>query len=223
MLKHVLPWLTLLAIAATIHLVHPGLFPSIFHLLEAGDIESFADYLRSFGIWTVAVSILVNIIINLAGVIPTVFISGANGIVFGLVWGTVISWLGECAGTVIAFVLWRNLLQSVAKKLIARSPYLSKANEFSASNGFKAMLIARLIPLAPSGIITILGAVSSLSFRDMALATLLGKLPSIALEVLLGHDLAFAQDNKLRLAVLVLVLLLSYVYLWRKKNKMPAS
>ncbi len=224
MLKQLWPWFAIVALAAVIHLAQPAFFPQVWQLIAAGDVRDIAVYLRSFGAWTVAVSILINIVINLSGILPTVLISGANAVVFGLGGGIVVSWFGECLGTVIAFVLWRSLLQKAARRLICRSPHLSLADEFSGKNGFKAMLVARLIPLAPSGLITLLGAVSSMSFTAMLWATLIGKLPSIVLEVLLGHQLAFAQSNALRLLLLLLVVTSGYGYFWwRKRRRLPSD
>ncbi len=214
MLKQLWPWVAIAALAVGIHLAQPAFFPQVLELIRAGDAQDIAAYLRSFGPWTVAVSILINVLINLSGILPTVLISGANAVVFGLGGGIVVSWVGECLGTVISFLLWRSLLQQAARRIICRSPHLSIADEFSGKNGFKAMLIARLIPLAPSGLITLLGAVSSMSFADMLWATLIGKFPSIVLEVLVGHQLAFARDNSLRLLLLLLVVATGYGYFW---------
>ncbi|WP_245692266.1 VTT domain-containing protein [Sporomusa acidovorans] len=38
--------------------------------------------------------------------------------------------------------------------MIIKSRYLKQVDDYSAENGFKALLIARLLPLAPFGIIT---------------------------------------------------------------------
>lgn len=219
MIKQLWPWFALAALAVGVYQAVPDFFPQVWRLIQTGDIGEVAAYLRSFGGWTVAASLAINIIINLSGILPTVIISGANAVIFGLGGGIVISWVGECLGTIISFVLWRSLLQRAARRLICRSKYLALADEFSGKKGFKAMLAARLVPLAPSGLITLLGAVSSMSFAAMFWATLIGKLPSIALEVLLGHELAVAQSNTLRLLILALVIASGYGYFWWKKKQ----
>ncbi len=219
MVKKIAPWLVIIGIGLIVHWMNPSFFPQVAQLIRSGDMDELAEYLRSFGIWAVAASIFINIIINLLGVVPTALISGANGIIFGLAVGTLYSWIGEVAGTMISFVLWRSLLRDAAQKMIVRSSYLTMADEFSTSKGFKAVLIARAVPLTPSGIITIIGSISHMSFQDMLWATMLGKAPSIFLEVILGHDLASAQENKLRLSVLILLVVAIYAYLWWKKRQ----
>jgi uncharacterized membrane protein YdjX (TVP38/TMEM64 family) len=76
------------------------------------------------------------------------------------------------------------------------------------------LLIARLLPLAPSGIITAVAAISRINFKDFLLATVIGKLPPVIIKVLIGHDIVFAGDNILRLLSLVLVVFGVYIGLW---------
>ena len=67
------------------------------------------------------------------------------------------------------------------------------------------MAFARTLPYFPSGILTAIGAVSRISARDYIIANLIGKFPSTALEVVIGHDIVNFQQNSQRLAVLVVV------------------
>jgi uncharacterized membrane protein YdjX (TVP38/TMEM64 family) len=146
-------------------------------------------------------------------------LSGAAGIVFGLFWGTVISWVGEVIGAVVMFIFARYFFRQWIEKKISASPYLKQVDDYSAKNGFKALLIARLLPLAPSGIITAVAAISRISWQDFLWATVLGKLPPVVIKVILGHDLVYASENMTRLGAIVLLVTLIYVYMWWRKRK----
>ena len=65
MLKKLFPWMIILIAGLIIHWLNPLFFPQTMQLLQTGDIEGIAEYLRSFGIWAAVISILINIIINL--------------------------------------------------------------------------------------------------------------------------------------------------------------
>jgi uncharacterized membrane protein YdjX (TVP38/TMEM64 family) len=218
-MKKLIPWIFLVIIAGIVHLVNPTFFSTVWKLVRSGNIIAIADYIRSFGIGAFVISILINIFVNLSGIVPTIICSSANGIVFGLIGGILASWIGEATGTILAFVLYRSAFRSFAEKLIAQSPYLKKVDEFSSRNGFKAMVIARMLPVAPSSVVTMVGAVSSMTFFDFFWATWLGKFPSIALEVVIGHDLVFAQENKLRLTLLLGAVAVIYAVFWYVKRK----
>src|SRR5690554_2005854 len=70
-------------------------------------IEDFSEWLQGFGIWAIIVSLLLNIIISVLGFIPSIFLSGVNAVVFGLIPGFIISVVGEVLGAGISFLLYR--------------------------------------------------------------------------------------------------------------------
>ena len=55
-------------------------------------------YFRSFGAWAMLISFLLDVLINAGSIFPSIFISTANGLIFGLPLGIVISWLAENNG-----------------------------------------------------------------------------------------------------------------------------
>lgn len=197
-----------------IHILRPDFFPTVWQLSVSGDVEATLAFLRSFGVMAMLVSFIIDVLINITGVLPSIFISTANGILFGIVPGVIISWLAETIGVIISFILMRKLFRQAAKKLIEASPWLQKLDELSGKNGFKAMLVARSLPYFPSGIITALGAVSSISLRDYILANLIGKFPATALEVVIGHDIVTYKQNLNRLGITVTAVVLVYAGIW---------
>jgi len=211
-------WLFIIAAATAVYMWQPEFFNHAYGIIQKGDIAALAEYLRSFGAWGVVVTLTLFVVMTFTIVFPFMILSGAAGIVDGLVWGTLISWAGEIIGALFMFVFARYFFRHAIERWIARSPYLKQVDDYSAANGFKALLFARLLPLAPSGIITAVAAISRISVRDFWWATFLGKLPPVVVKVLLGHDIVFASENKLRLAALVLVVVALYAWLWWRKR-----
>lgn len=192
----------------------------VFQLSVSGNVNGLVEYLRSFGAWAIVISFILDVLINAGSVFPSVFISTANGLIFGLPLGITISWLAETVGVSISFYLMRFLFRGAAEKLIAQSAYLQKIDQVSGREGLKWMALARMMPYFPSGILTAIGALSSMSFRDYFIANLIGKFPSTALEVLIGHDLVNFQEHSFRLAVLVGLIAAAYIfYKWRSRAK----
>lgn len=74
-----------------IHWLNPAFYPNMIYLLTSGDIEAIADILRSYGVWAMFISMVIDILINVLGFLPSIFISTANGVVFGIVPGIIIS------------------------------------------------------------------------------------------------------------------------------------
>jgi len=211
-------WLLLITTCALLYLWQPEFFCQAYGIIERGDISALAEYLRAFGGWAIAVTLVLFVLMTFTIVFPFMILSGAAGIVFGLAEGMIISWAGEVIGAFFMFVFARYFFRSVAERWIAKSPYLKQVDDYSAANGFKALLIARLLPLAPSGIITAVAAISKISFRDFFLATLIGKFPPVIIKVLLGHDLVFAAENTGRLITVVILVAGVYGALWWRKR-----
>lgn len=194
-------------------------FSKTFILAVSGDVDGLVAYLRSFGSWAVVISFLLDVLINAGSIFPSIFLSTANGLIFGLPLGIIISWLAETVGVVISFFLMRFFFRDTAEKIIAKSNSLKHIDEASGRHGLEWMAFARALPYFPSGILTAVGAVSSISVRDYIIANLIGKFPSTALEVVIGHDIVNYQENMDRLGVLLVVVgLVFYGYnRYRKK------
>ena len=198
-----------------INIVDPTFYPTMWHLATSGSMEEVAEYIQSFGPMAMVVSMVLDIFVNAVGFLPSIFISAANGLVFGMWPGIIISWLAETIGVVISFYIMRYFLRDTADKLIAKSTVLMKVDDFSGKNGFVVMLFARSLPYFPSGVITALGAISKIKPRDYILANLIGKFPSTALEVAIGTDIVNFQENMGRLGIIVVVAGVVYFILWK--------
>ena len=202
-----------LLVAATvgIELFVPRFFSELYTLLRTGHVQEVADYLASYEMLAVFLSIYANTLINIIGFPPSIIMSAANGVAFGVVGGTLISWIAECFGTILGFMLMKAFLRPTALRLVEKSRKLRKIHEVSGSSGFKLVLFLRMLPYFPAVIITTLAAVSNVSLRNYIIATLLGKFPSTAVEVLIGHDLIDYRTHTLRLTLVSIALIIFYV------------
>lgn len=199
---------------ASLELIVPGFYCDMIDLMGTGDVHHIAEVLQSYGAWAWVISFVLDVIINIAGFLPSIFFSTANGLIFGLIPGIIISWLAETVGVIISFLLMRYILRDSAEKLIQKNKFLLKVDDFSSKNGLAVMLFARTIPYFPSGIITALGAISRISLRDYAIANLIGKFPSTALEVVVGHDAVMLHQHLDRLTIIVVVATVVYAIAW---------
>lgn len=209
-----------IAVLGLIYILNPNFYSEFWHVATSGNMQETVDYINSFGAWAIIFSFLLDVLINALGFLPSIFVSTANGLLFGIVPGIIVSWLAETAGVIISFVLMRTILRSSAEKIIAKSKYLKKADDFSGKNGFKVMLILRAMPYFPSGILTALGAVSRISLKDYALANLIGKFPSTSLEVIIGHDVVNYQQNLDRLMIVIVLVCIIYGAIWYYQKRM---
>ncbi len=198
-----------------VHFWLPHFFSTIWHYMLQKDMEGMAAYIASFGYGAIGICIFLIALANAVGV-PTIQFLSINGIIFGLVPGIIISWLGEVLGIEIAFRLMRTLFHHKAKQIINRHGKLKHVNAYST---IRMVMIGRAIPYAPNVVVTAIAAMSKLSYRDHFIANLIGKLPAVIVEVWLGHDLFHIQAHSGRLAVLIVLLIGAYGILWYTRHK----
>lgn len=74
----------LLIMLAAIYVAIPDFYSTVWQLSTSGNMQGTIDYLRSFGVWAVLVSMIIDIVINIVGFLPSIFISTANGVLLAL-------------------------------------------------------------------------------------------------------------------------------------------
>jgi uncharacterized membrane protein YdjX (TVP38/TMEM64 family) len=206
----------LLLLLLCLHLFAGDFIHKACRLAVSGNVKALAEYLRSFGPWAIAISFFIDVLINAGSIFPSIFLSTANGLIFGLPLGITVSWLAETTGVVLSFLLMRFFFRNTAEKLIRKANRLQDIDKASEKNGIIWMTFARALPYFPSGILTAIGALSRMSTRDYIIANLIGKFPSTALEVVIGHDVVHFRESMVRLTVLVIVVAVVF-YIGKKK------
>lgn len=193
----------------------PDFYSTMWCLTVEGDLDGLTDYIASFGYSAIIVSIFMIAFANAIG-IPSIPFLTVNGIIFGLVPGIIISWIGEVIGIEISFHLTRTLLRNQAKKVIQRSNMLEKLDSYSC---ITTIMFGRAIPYSPNVLVTALSALSHISYRDHFIANVIGKIPAVVVEVWLGHDLLRINEHWDRLLVLTVIVIVIYGFLWWRKHQ----
>ena len=182
------------------------------------DINNMLEILRNNTSIAIPISIFISILISLAGILPSVFVTGANIVFFGPVQGFIISLLGETIGAYITFIVYRLGFKKKIEKLADKHKLLSQIVN---STGKKAGLLicqGRIIPFIPSGVITLAASVSNVNDVIFIVATFIGKAPSIAIEALVSYDVINIYDNWIRLVITVIGLVIT-TFIIRKEKR----
>ncbi|PYI54411.1 TVP38/TMEM64 family protein [Paenibacillus flagellatus] len=179
--------------------------------LRHGNVEQLADLLHSFGIFAVIAGMLAIFFQTWFPFVPFVLLAGANAYVFGLCGGFAINYVMSCAAAVSAFVIARYVAHDYVEGKLAKYASVQSFNRKLERHGFFYTLLGRLIPVIPSSLINFGAGVSKIKFRPFFVATVIGKLPIVLMETLIGHDLLRFKEHKGRLFV---VLLLFVLLLW---------
>ncbi|WP_043930398.1 TVP38/TMEM64 family protein [Bacillus sp. EB01] len=141
-------------------------------------IELFVIYREA----AVVISIFLNIVISVLGVVPSVFLTAANIFVFGLVEGTVISALGEAAGAAVSFALYRKGFRKWAGEKLPDKTWIQRLLRAHGRDAFFLVFGLRLLPFVPSGLVTFVAAIGTVSVGTFVASSTLGKIPALIME-----------------------------------------
>ena len=178
-------------------------------------MDTLIAFIEQFGIFSYLVSILINIGLNILAVVPTAIMTTINITLFDLKVGIIITFIGEIAGTIISFYLYRLGIRKI-NYITSNIKWLEKIKLAEGTKAFYYVLLGRLAPVIPSSIVTIAAAFSKINIFYFSLATIIGKIPALAMEVLL--ILGFLQlDTSYKILFLILIVVL---FVWKsRKNK----
>ena len=181
-------------------------------------IDSVLEILGQYREFAIFISIIISVIIALLGVVPSIFVTGANIIFFGPIWGFIISLLGESIGGYISFKVYRLGLKKSITSILGKYRLVDNLVK---SKGWKAGVLifeGRLIPFIPSGFITLGAALSSVNSFIFVVTTFLGKIPSIALEALVSYEFINANEGSIKLIITIIALILLWLTIKKGNN-----
>ena len=150
-------------------------------------IDEFVETIRSWGMWGVLVSIGLMVAHSFVP-FPAELLACANGIIYGFLWGTVITWIGAMLGAAIAFGLARKLGRPFVAGVVSKRDW-STLDDWAAEKGWQVLLIGRLIPVIAFNLINYAAGLTRISWWQFLWTTGVGILPMTALMVALGDNI----------------------------------
>ena len=160
---------------------------------------------------------LLMILAVVVGPIPTLPISAAAGLVYGMYTGTAIAVVGALAGSLIAFYLARILGRDAVQKKLEHNPLFSAQG--SQRFLFVAVLLTRLIPLFSFALVSYAAGVTAIHLWLYILATAVGMVPMTFVFAGLGQSFELNPMLTVTAAVIILVFMSTLpIYLGRHPN-----
>ncbi|SOC21859.1 uncharacterized membrane protein YdjX (TVP38/TMEM64 family) [Ureibacillus xyleni] len=175
--------------------------------------NTFLQLFEHAGILAILISVFLNIFISIMGVLPSVFITAANLLFFGLYNGLIVSIIGEGLGAIFSFVLYRKGLKKWQFKDF-QHPVILKLKNLEGYKAFWSILSLRILPFVPSGVITLGSAFSKVSLSLFVIGSTLGKIPSLIMEA--GTVYGFLQVE-LKWKILIIISMVLFL-IWRIKK-----
>jgi uncharacterized membrane protein YdjX (TVP38/TMEM64 family) len=149
-------------------------------------VQDVQALVASWGAWGVAASIALMVAHSFLP-FPAEVVALADGMIYGPLWGSVITWVGAMLGASLAFALARSLGRPFVLRLLSEKRRL-ELERWSRRRGALALLVARLVPLIAFNLINYAAGLTHVSWWTFLWATGLGILPLTILLAVLGEN-----------------------------------
>jgi uncharacterized membrane protein YdjX (TVP38/TMEM64 family) len=142
--------------------------------------------IQSWGNWAVAASIALMVAHSLIP-FPAELVSFANGMLFGPIWGVVITWTGAMLGAALAFALARWFGRPLVDAVMSERQRAA-IDRWTRRQGIGVLLLSRLMPLISFNVINYGAGLTPISWWTFLWTTGLGILPITTLLVVTGDQ-----------------------------------
>lgn len=150
----------------------------------AHHLPALEQWIASHGAWGCTVFLLA-LILGTSLFVPDTLFAVAAGVLFGVMWGTVIVVAGCVLTAALDYALARQFLQSLVRRWLAVNPRLAAIERAVKAEGLRFLFLLRLTPVHPVTVSYLLGA-SNTRFPVFLTATL-GLIPALFVEVYFGY------------------------------------
>jgi uncharacterized membrane protein YdjX (TVP38/TMEM64 family) len=155
-------------------------------VLPVGDwLRGFQSWVAHKGVWGGVLYGFVYVVAVLLFVPGSVLTIGA-GLVFGLLWGTVVVSAASTIAAALAFLIARYGARERVEALAARNEKFRAIDQAVREQGWKVVALLRLSPLVPFSVSNYLYGLTPVSFAPYVLASWIAMLPATVLYVWIG-------------------------------------
>ena len=149
--------------------------------------HGFEEAIRALGMWGVLASIGFMVLHSFIP-FPAELVAIANGMIYGPVVGTLITWTGAMLGASVAFCLARNLGRPFVERMVSRNNW-QRLDEWAAQDGWRVVLVSRLIPVIAFNMVNYAAGLTRLTWWQFLWTTGIGILPLTLLMVIMGDNI----------------------------------
>ena len=151
---------------------------------------------------------------------PVAVLALAGGLLFGLWWGSLYTFLGAILNCTLMFLLARYVGRDKVEQLIQSklSPvWQQRLSGLNSGHGFLLLIVLRLIPAVPYNLINYAFGLTAMSYRTYILASAIGIVPGTLAFINIGDKALDVTSPDFWIAIGLLGLLLAVTALLGKK------
>jgi len=143
------------------------------------------DWLDGLGAWAPPLFILIDMLV-VVFVLPGIIFTLGAGFLFGVLKGSLYVVIGTTLGATIAFITAKHFFGERASMFLLSHPKMKIVDEEFRHEGWKFILLTRLVPFFPFKLSNYFFGVAQFSLRDFFFGSLFGIMPITIFNVYIG-------------------------------------
>lgn len=171
------------------------------------DQQYWIHVFERFSLFAPLMGILLVMIEAFIPILPLYVLVSINVMAFGFWQGYILSWVGNCGGTIIVFLLIRRFGAERFQRKIQKSRRIKNIFLWIERHGFLPVFILLSFPFTPSSVISGLSALSKVETRVFVFAILFGKLLMILSLSFIGFNISEFFTKPIRSSLFILMTL----------------
>jgi uncharacterized membrane protein YdjX (TVP38/TMEM64 family) len=147
-------------------------------LLAAGDAAALRDHLRGLGPWAPLASFAFVQLQAIVAPLPSFPLVYANGLLYGTLWGGLLSWASVLTSALLCFGLARLAGRPLVERVVSPAALRRTAVLFE-RYGVLAVFLGRLLPLTAFDLLSYAAGLTPMRLGPFTVATALGMTPAV--------------------------------------------
>ncbi len=177
-------------------------------------IQSLYYMAQDYSILAMLIGLMSCFVESFIPALPLIGIVTGNAILFGLLNGIILSWIGSGLGTILLFLLTKKFKYSIHMEKF-KNKKINKVINWIYRQGFKVLFISYCCPFIPSFLVTVASALSGKDIKNFVPAMLSGKFVMFLVVSYPASDLVGFIKNPIKIALFLLLVFLA----WKVGNR----
>ena len=156
------------------------------HHISPRTISHITEFIRSKGIYAVIIFLLLFALKPILVVIPTNIVEIMGSVLFGPIYGIILSTIGLWLSATVAFYLAKFLGKDFVKSILGNKTV--KIDDKIEKDGFRVLLMLRLPPIIPYDALSYACGFTEIKYSHFILASVLGVMPETLCYCILGEN-----------------------------------
>ena len=175
-------------------------------------VNTLVETIRTSNIFiSIFLSLGIIILESIFPILPLALFIATNVLVFGNIFGFILSWVGTIMGCILSFMAFRKGFSKYLYRYIDTKEMGKEVMNSISNINFSGLVLVTAMPFTPAFLVNIVCGLSKMSFKKYLFAMLLAKISIVYFWGYVGTTFVESLENPIALFKLGIILIITYI------------